>query len=285
MQIDYTITFNSEIKYPSPVNGGHWQLLLLPEVNESQEIQSVEFANSLLVGETFSINGFGYKTIRFSTSKPFERLKYKLRVRLLKKVPSHQNKIFSNVTIHKSDLQKINFKAEHHTFLRETALTKLPAQHFGLWKFQNNLSVSENLTALSTTIHQLLNHKETNEASYKSISKVLEQKTANSESFVHFFCSVLRHNYFPARLVTGYRYTDTEVDSSNENQIHIWAEVYVPGLGYISFDPVFNKTVDEKYLKIACGADFSQCEPYKEVLYFKGNKTSSKSIQIKAQQQ
>jgi transglutaminase-like putative cysteine protease len=54
----------------------------------------------------------------------------------------------------------------------------------------------------------------------------------------------------PSRFVSGYCATGDET----EDQLHAWAEVYLPGAGWRGFDPSLGLAVTERHLAVATGA-------------------------------
>jgi len=68
--------------------------------------------------------------------------------------------------------------------------------------------------------------------------------------------------------------------------MHAWTEAFIPGVGWMGFDPTNNLRVDENYIKVSHGADYTDCAPIKGVLKTKGeNKTSYKVVVTQQQQQ
>jgi transglutaminase-like putative cysteine protease len=62
--------------------------------------------------------------------------------------------------------------------------------------------------------------------------------------FAVLFVDAVRSLGFGARIVSGYLYDPDRkaIGSSNDGSTHAWAEVYVPGAGWITFDPT-NRSV------------------------------------------
>jgi transglutaminase-like putative cysteine protease len=68
---------------------------------------------------------------------------------------------------------------------------------------------------------------------------------------------------FGARIVSGYLANRTGgiIGSADSGSTHAWAEVYLPGAGWITFDPT-NRTVgDYSLIPVAVGRDISQIVP------------------------
>lgn len=57
----------------------------------------------------------------------------------------------------------------------------------------------------------------------------------------------------PARYVTGYCLSG--FGGASRPTPHAWSEVYVDGLGWVSFDPCFGLSADENYVRVAVGLD------------------------------
>ena len=78
------------------------------------------------------------------------------------------------------------------------------------------------------------------------------------QDHAHIFISAARLLGVPARYVSGYLLMEGQ---SEQTATHAWAEAYVEDLGWVGFDAANGVAPDEKYVRIACGLDYSQAAP------------------------
>lgn len=79
------------------------------------------------------------------------------------------------------------------------------------------------------------------------------------QDLAHVFIAAARHVGIPARYVAGYRARDdgqAEVEAP-----HGWAEALVPDLGWVAFDPCFDVSPSERYIRVATGLDYLGAAP------------------------
>src|SRR5262249_41211638 len=92
------------------------------------------------------------------------------------------------------------------------------------------------------------------------IDDVLEKGKGVCQDFTHLMIAVLRAFGVPARYVSGYiprAHTDW--------QSHAWCEVWLPDLGWLGVDPTNDCVVNEHFIKVAVGRDFTDVPPNKGV--------------------
>lgn len=68
---------------------------------------------------------------------------------------------------------------------------------------------------------------------------------------------------FGARIVSGYLHNPLQPagGSANAGTMHAWAEVYVPGAGWITFDPTNRSVGGANLIPVAVGRDIRQVMP------------------------
>jgi transglutaminase-like putative cysteine protease len=81
--------------------------------------------------------------------------------------------------------------------------------------------------------------------------------------FAALFVDAVRSLGFGARIVSGYLYdADASlVGSSGSGSTHAWAEVYVPGAGWITFDPTNRSIGDANLVPVAVARHILQTVP------------------------
>ena len=93
-------------------------------------------------------------------------------------------------------------------------------------------------------------------------NEVIEKRQGVCQDFAHAMAAYCRCLKIPARYVSGYFYDATRDQSLRGSEAtHAWVEVYLPGSGWIGFDPTNNKVVDETYVTLAEGRDYHDVAP------------------------
>jgi len=42
---------------------------------------------------------------------------------------------------------------------------------------------------------------------------------------------------------------------------HAWVEGYIPGIGWVAYDPTHDRLADERYIQVAVGRDYGDIRP------------------------
>ena len=77
----------------------------------------------------------------------------------------------------------------------------------------------------------------------------------------HTLLGLCRSLGVPARYASGYLYNGPKDSLVGAQASHAWCEVYLPGAGWIGFDPTNNTLADDRYVKIAVGRDYDDVAP------------------------
>lgn len=82
----------------------------------------------------------------------------------------------------------------------------------------------------------------------------------------------------PARYVTGYLFSDAKGEAHEAS--HAWAEVFVPDLGWVGFDPANRVCPDARYIRLGSGADAIEAAPIRGVSLGLGTEVLNVSVTI-----
>src|SRR5262245_48021231 len=88
------------------------------------------------------------------------------------------------------------------------------------------------------------------------IDDLLSHGKGVCQDFAHLMIAVLRSFGMPARYVSGYVHRPNK-----ESQSHAWCEVWLPDFGWLGIDPTNDKLVDDHFVKVAVGRDFTDTPP------------------------
>lgn len=67
----------------------------------------------------------------------------------------------------------------------------------------------------------------------------------------------------PARYVAGYLFASE--DEGAHEASHAWAELYIPDLGWVGFDPSNRSSPDERYIRLGSGIDAGEAAPIRGI--------------------
>jgi transglutaminase-like putative cysteine protease len=81
------------------------------------------------------------------------------------------------------------------------------------------------------------------------------------QDFTHVMLGLCRSVGIPARYASGYLYNGPRDSLVGAQASHAWSEVYLPGAGWIGFDPTNNTLADERYVKVSIGRDYEDVAP------------------------
>jgi transglutaminase-like putative cysteine protease len=140
--------------------------------------------------------------------------------------------------------------------------------------------------AASTYIHENFKYVKGATHVHSSVEDSLSLKAGVCQDFAHLLLGVVRMRGLPARYVSGYMVPgDTaSADTKQEEVIggqasHAWAEVLMPGMGWMAFDPTLGKPVGLRHIRVAYGRDYGDVPPVRGV--YKGRAGQHLSVDVR----
>jgi transglutaminase-like putative cysteine protease len=125
------------------------------------------------------------------------------------------------------------------------------------------------LAKLNSAIKAEFSYNARYEEGTQSPIETLEKKSGTCRDFALLFMEAVRSLGFGARFVTGYLY-DPAVDGGQggiqggiqgAGATHAWADVYLPGAGWVEYDPTNGLIAGDNLIRIAVTRDPSQALP------------------------
>lgn len=146
-------------------------------------------------------------------------------------------------------------------YLRQTALTE-PSRELRI--FARDCMTGEGGDAIAAM--HMLNMRLHRDMVFDTGATTFETKAADAfkarhgvcQDFAHVFVAAARSLDLPARYVSGY-YLRT--DRADQEAGHAWAEVALPGLGWVAFDPAQGTCATDRHIRVAVGADAHEAAP------------------------
>lgn len=145
----------------------------------------------------------------------------------------------------------------------------LPAlANFALQDFTPGRCVLEGVSALNSRIHREFKFDPDFTTVATPVTEVLENRRGVCQDFAQLMIAALRSIGLPARYVSGYLETlppPGKTKMVGADASHAWVSVFVPGQGWIDFDPTNNLRPAERHITVATGRDFRDVSPLRGV--------------------
>ncbi len=119
------------------------------------------------------------------------------------------------------------------------------------------------LKDLSAGVSAALAYETRDDEGTQTPAESLDRGAGSCRDFALLFAEAVRSLGFGARIVSGYLY-DAEHDlvgSQGTGTTHAWAQVYLPGAGWISFDPTNRSVGGANLIPVAVVRDIRQATP------------------------
>jgi hypothetical protein len=119
------------------------------------------------------------------------------------------------------------------------------------------------LTDLSAGVSRSIHYQRREDEGTQSPIQTLDRGWGSCRDFAVLFVEAARSLGFGARIVSGYLYNPNRdiVDSRDAASTHAWTEVYVPGAGWITFDPTTCSVCGFNLIPVAVARDIREAMP------------------------
>ncbi len=105
------------------------------------------------------------------------------------------------------------------------------------------------------------------------------------QDFAHAMLALCRIANIPVRYVSGYIHSNPGGDETliGAEASHAWVEAFLPGSGWVGFDPTNGCLVTEAHIKVACGRDYSDVPPVRGL--HRGASSSQLTVDVQVRHQ
>ncbi|MBX3165913.1 MAG: transglutaminase family protein [Candidatus Eremiobacteraeota bacterium] len=159
---------------------------------------------------------------------------------------------------------------ELYQFLYPTPWTDCQeCKDYAAASFSTGATALEAVLQLTGRIHQDFRYLPGSTVVSTPIAQVMKQRQGVCQDFAHVLVSCLRHFGLPARYVSGYLLTTPPAGQARlvgADASHAWASAWLPGLGWVDFDPTNNCLCDERHVVLAWGRDYQEVAPVRGVV-------------------
>lgn len=142
-------------------------------------------------------------------------------------------------------------------YLRPTALTEADEAILSLARSVSGKTLLDRMHALLNSVADAVAYTPASTTAGTTAAEALKAGRGVCQDHAHVFISAARWLCVPARYVVGYLLAE----GAPLAQTHAWAEVFVPEIGWVGFDPSSRLCPTERYVRLGCGLDAADAAP------------------------
>jgi transglutaminase-like putative cysteine protease len=135
------------------------------------------------------------------------------------------------------------------------------------------------LTELNSALNEAIDYVPKSTRVDSPVDDALRNRQGVCQDYAHIMLALVRRMGVPCRYVSGYLFHRAgEKVRSAEGATHAWVETYLPGMGWVGFDPTNQVQAGESHVRTAVGRDYADVPPTKGV--FKGQASSELTVAV-----
>ena len=253
--------YQTELTFSSPASKHHFLLRILPQSDNRQRIKSLAWHIDPLPADALwqTVDGFGNDALAGYISVPHNHFHFGI-----------EGVVEVSAEPYTTNTPPL------HILLYPTELT---FAHHALADFYNDIKNSAPVNALdriqhfSHAVHTRMRYERGTTINSTSAAEAFDLGTGVCQDYAQILLAILRLDKIPCRYVAGL--------ASDYGETHAWVEAWV-GTQYCAIDPTRDKLIDEGYIAISRGRDFSDCSIERGVFkgLCRGTQTVSLSMEI-----
>lgn len=178
----------------------------------------------------------------------------------------------------------INHYAEYLSATPYTMITnEIKNYAMTLSELESAGGVYQLLRQISETIYSTFTYDPNASHVHTTVEETLKLKRGVCQDFAHLMITLCRVKGIPARYISGYHFIgDLQGGHADfEQASHAWIEAYVPGIGWVGFDPTNNGLINWRYVKVGHGRDYRDIVPVKGIYQGRSAQTMTVEVDVK----
>lgn len=292
----FNVTHITTYKYNAPVSYCHNIATLRPRESKGQELLDYKIKVSPEPSEISErIDFFGNYITRFSIQTEHTTLKVTTKSTIQRDYaqfheffhsPACQSVTMNDAVaalrgMHPEILEAKQFLLES-IFIRKTDKA---IKEYAEISFKGNRSVFQAAYELMQRIYTDFDFDSEFSTVSTPIEEVMREKKGVCQDFAQIAIACIRSVGLPAKYVSGY--IETVPPPGKEKLIgadasHAWFAIFIPGFGWVDFDPTNNMIPKDQHIVVGWGRDYYDVPPLKGVVYGSGTSKLEVSVDIAA---
>ncbi len=263
----YRVRHKNRYQYDQPVSLCHNAACLLPRDTLNQQVISSRLIIlPVIESVTERKDLFGNRLSAFSV----EELHSELTVLAESEVEVRVNQLEGATGVAWD--QPMNIPAKSRLYLRPSVY--VPTQDMTIRGFAEPFfTPGRDLFSVCDAINQHIFHEFVYDPGFSDVETpvhwVLAEKRGVCQDFAYLMLSALRSHGVACRYVSGYLETDPppgQPKLMGADASHAWVSVFIPGTGWVDFDPTNGINPSERHITLAWGRDYADVVPLKGLM-------------------
>jgi len=263
----YRVRHRNRYQYGQPVSLCHSHATLLPRDTLNQQVLSSRLTVLPVIGDVHERKDlFGNRVSQFS----IDEVHAELNVLAESEVEVRPNRVDFDRDVAWSEQSGI--PAKTRLYCRPSLFVPTDnreIQKFASQFFKPGSGLLEATNALNTYVFHEFVYDQTVSDVETPVSFILSEKRGVCQDFAHLMLATLRSQGIACRYVSGYLETDPppgQPKLMGADASHAWVGVFVPGAGWIDFDPTNGLNPSERHVTLAWGRDYADVVPLKGLM-------------------
>ncbi|MEZ7496429.1 transglutaminase family protein [Leeuwenhoekiella aequorea] len=290
----YSISHTTKYDYDAPVSYCHNIAVLKSRRSLGQELLEYKIHISPEADEISErVDFFGNYITRFSIQKEHTQLKVTTVSKIRREYEQFKNDFRSDACskISLDQAKKSLLKTEPDIleakqFALESIFIKKTDEaisNYAKESFKPNRSIFEAAEELMKRIYIDFDFVSGFTSVSTPINEVMRNRKGVCQDFAQIAIACIRSVGLPARYVSGY--IETIPPAGQEKLVgadasHAWFSIFIPGFGWVDFDPTNNQIPGDQHIVVGWGRDYYDVPPLKGVVYGSGKSKLKVEVDI-----
>ncbi len=260
----HRIKHNTVYRYDRPVTLGPHRLMLRPRESRDLRLLSLDLEISPKASVTWAHDVFGNAVATATFATPTDRLEISSVAHLILTAdPWPVFDIAATAITYPFDYTDgdwMDLGALTANQYPDTDRLVSFAKSFVMKDGTDTLSL---LKDISDGVFRAITYEAREDEGTQTPTETLDRGQGSCRDFAVLFAETLRYLGFGARIVSGYLYDPDgdAVGTTESGATHAWAEVYLPGAGWVTFDPTNRSVGGRNLIPVGVGRDIWQVTP------------------------
>jgi transglutaminase-like putative cysteine protease len=211
---------------------------------------------------------FGNRVHSFSVADPHQELMIKSSSIVVTDELEPERKQILSLEEQLEQLHSDRFINQHAEYLMDSKYTYIdPELAKPFTSGELDLSIEKQLKQISEAIFTNFEYNPYATHVKTTIAEIVHLRQGVCQDFAHLMIALCKNIQVPARYVSGYHFVgDLQGGHTDYEQAsHAWVEAFVPGIGWVGYDPTNNGDINWRYVKLCHGRDYEDIVPVKGI--------------------